>query len=231
MKAICLIAARGGSKGVPKKNSRIFVGKPLITHAIESALKSKIFSKVIVSTDDKTIAEIARKHGAEVPGLRPKKLATSNASMEDVLFHIIKKMEKNGEKFDIILNRDCTAPFIRISDMKKSIKLLKKRKADVVVAVYKTHLNPYFNMMEVGSNGYLDFSKKTKKRVIGRQDSPTVFQLTGFQTINVKQFLKNRKIYMPKILPLEIPPETGIMIDSEYEFKMAECLAKIFLQK
>ena len=127
MKAICLIAARGGSKGVPKKNSRIFVGKPLITHAIESALKSKIFSKVIVSTDDKTIAEIARKHGAEVPGLRPKKLATSNASMEDVLFHIIKKMEKNGEKFDIILNRDCTAPFIRISDMKKSIKFRKQK--------------------------------------------------------------------------------------------------------
>ena len=126
MKTICVIAARGGSKGVSKKNTRIFVGKPLIVHAIESALKSKIFSKVVVSTDDKTIANIACKHGAEIPCMRPKKLATSNASMEEVLLHIIKKMEKKGDNFDIILNRDCTAPFIRISDMEGSVNLLKK---------------------------------------------------------------------------------------------------------
>jgi len=228
MNTICIIAARGDSKGVPRKNIRLFVGKPLIVHAIESALSSKIFSKVVVSTDDKKIASIALKHGAEVPCIRPKKLATSSASMDDVLLHMIKKIEEKGEEVDIILNRDCTAPFIRISDMEGSVNLLKKKKSDTVVAAYKTHLNPYFNMMELNSKKYLDFSKKTTIEITSRQSSPTVFQLTGFQTINVKQFIKFKKIYMPKILPYEIPPETGIMIDSEYEFKMAECLAKSF---
>ena len=224
MKPICLIAARRGSKGVPKKNIRLIGGKPLIAHTIKSSLESKIFSHVIVSTDDNGIAKIAKKYGAEVPFLRPKKLATTNASMDGVIMHAISKLFSLGYDFDVLVNRDCTAPFIRITDIKKGVSLLNKKKNDAVVAVYKTHLNPYFNMMELGSNGFLKFSKKPKKYVNNRQDAPIVYQLTGFQIINVTRFLKYKKIYMPRILPIEIPAKTGLMIDNEFEFQMADCM-------
>ena len=90
MKPICFIAARGGSKGVKDKNIKKLGGKPLIAYTIESAKKSKIFSHVIVSTEDKLIAKIAKQFGAEVPFQRPKILATDNASFDDVLLHGIK---------------------------------------------------------------------------------------------------------------------------------------------
>tara|TARA_B100000029_G_scaffold457104_1_gene485576 strand:+ start:568 stop:1260 length:693 start_codon:yes stop_codon:yes gene_type:complete len=226
MKPICLIAARGGSKGVPKKNIRKIANKPLIAHAIQSSLNSNLFSHVVVSTDDKEIAKISKSYGAEIPSLRPKKLATSNSRMDDVVKNVIDELLELGYNFDILINRDCTAPFIRSIDIKKSINLLKKTKCDTVVAAYKTHLNPYFNMMEFGPKNLLKFSKKKKTQINNRQDAPSVFQLTGFQTINVRKFLKYKKIYMPKILPIEIKPETGLMIDTEFEFQLAECMFK-----
>jgi CMP-N-acetylneuraminic acid synthetase len=226
MKPICLIAARGGSRGVPRKNIRIFAGKPLIAHTILSSLKSDIFSHVIVSTDNKEIAKIAKKYGAEVPFLRPKNISSNKSSMTEVIEHTIKKLKSLGYDFNELVNRDCTAPFIHISDIKKALSLLKKTKCDTVAAGYKTHLNPYFNMMEIDQKGFLEFSKKTNKTIASRQNAPVVYQLTGFQVMNVKQFLKYKKIYMPKTLPIEIRSETGLMIDTEFEFDIARCMSK-----
>lgn len=231
MKPICLIAARKNSKGVLKKNIKKFVGKPLISYAITSALKSKNFQAVIVSTEDKQIAKIAKSYGAEVPFIRPKKLAVDTTPMNDVILHTIKKLYSIGYDFEILVNRDCTAPFVKNSDVKGSIDLLRKKNCDAVVAAYKTHLNPYFNMMEFNSKKVLEFSKKIGVEVNGRQTAPTVFQLTSFQTINVKRFLKNKKIYTSNVLPFEISPENGLMIDTKYEFKIAECLAKTYFKK
>ena len=226
MKPICIIAARGGSKGVPNKNIRLLGKKPLIAHTIESAIKSKLFSSVIVSTENKKITNIAKKYGATVPFYRPKKLATDNASMDDVLLDVIKKLKLLEYEFEVVVNRDCTAPFIQNSDIKESINLLDRKKCDAVVAGYNTHLNPYFNMMEKNASGYLEFSKKSKKRIESRQNAPIVYQLTGLQTFNVKQFLKYKRIYMPKILPFEVQPETGLMIDTEFEFQIANQIIK-----
>ena len=226
MKPICIIAARGGSKGVPNKNIRLLGKKPLIAHTIESAIKSKLFSSVIVSTENKKITNIAKKYGATVPFYRPKKLATNNASMDDVLLDVIKKLKLLEYEFEVVVNRDCTAPFIQNSDIKASINLLDRKKCDAVVAGYNTHLNPYFNMMEKNVSGYLEFSKKSNKIIESRQNAPIVYQLTGLQTFNVKQFLKYKRIYMPKILPLEILPKTGLMIDTEFEFQIANQIIK-----
>ena len=107
-KSICFIAARAGSKGVPGKNIRILNGKPLIAHSIEAALDSKIFSSVIVSTEDKKIARIAKEYGAEIPFIRPKKLSTDAVGGEEVLLHGIKKLFSLGYNFDIVQMRDCT---------------------------------------------------------------------------------------------------------------------------
>jgi len=226
MKPICFIGARGGSKGVPRKNLRDFNGKPLVAHTIEKALDSKIFSHVIVSTEDKEIALTAKKFGADVPFMRPKKLATDTASFEDVLVHGLKKLYSLGYEFDIFVNRDCTVPFIRNEDISGSIKLLQEKNCDGVFSVYKQHHNPYFNMMEANAKGFLVFSKKMKKRPLSRQQSPVVYQLNGLFTMYVKRFLKYEDIFTPKILPYEIPPETGLMIDTEFEFWIAETALK-----
>ena len=231
MKPICLIAARKNSKGVPNKNIKLFLGKPLIAYAITDAKKSKIFQDVIISTDDKKIARIAKTYGANVPFIRPKRIAQDSTSMNSVILHSIKELKKIGYEFNILVNRDCTAPFIKNSDVRGSINLLKKKRCDTVAPAYRTCLNPYFNMMEINSKGFLDFSKKTSRNITSRQKAPTVYQLTSFQTINVKQFLKYRRIYMPKVLPYEISQENGLMIDTPYEFKIAECLAKTYFKK
>ena len=227
MKPICLICARGGSKGVPNKNIRIISKKPLIAHTITSAINSKLFSHVVVSTENKNIAQISKKYGAEVPFIRPKNLALDTTPVGDVFIHAIKKLYSLGYEFEIFVNRDCTVPFIKNTDIKKTIDLLKNKKCDAVYGVYRQHLNPYFNMMEKNNEGYLRLSKKLKKRPKSRQKAPIVFQLNGLFTFDAKKFLNQGDPIMANALPHEISPESGLMIDTEIEFKMAEVLFKL----
>ena len=126
LKTICIIPARGGSKGVPRKNIRKIAGKPLLGYVIENLKKGKNFSNIIVSTEDKEIARIAKKYGAEVPFLRPKKLASDTTPMDEVLLHAVKKLKKLNYDFDAFVWRDATTPFITNNDIKKSINLLKE---------------------------------------------------------------------------------------------------------
>jgi len=224
MKPICFIGARGGSKGVPRKNIRKIAGKPLIGYSIESALESKLFSHVVVSTEDKEIASIAEKFGADVPFLRPKYLATSQIGFAPVLLHGIQKLLSLGYDFETLVLRDCTAPFIKNSDIDGTIKLLEKTKSNAVFGVYRQHLNPYFNMFELNSNGFLKLSKTKGTRPRSRQESPPIYQMTGLDTFNVKKFLKYKKIILPKLLPYEISPESGIMIDTELEFQIVKMI-------
>lgn len=226
LKPVCLIPARGGSKGVPKKNIRLLAGKSLISYAIEAALKSKIFQSVIVSTEDKKIAKIAKKFGADVPFKRPSKLSTDQADTDRVVYHAIRKLYSLGYNFEILVLRDCTVPFIKNSDIQKSINLLKRKNCDVVCGVYRQHHNPYYNLMEINSRGFLELSKKPRKKITGRQQAPIVYQLNGLFAINVNQFLKYKRIFMPKILPYEISLETGLMIDTKFEFQIADQIAK-----
>jgi len=226
MKPICLICARGGSKGILNKNIRIISKKPLIAHTIDSAIKSKLFSHVIVSTEDHKIAQISKKYGAEVPFIRPKNLAIDTAAVGDVFLHAIKKLYSLDYEFEIFVNRDCTVPFIKNKDIRETINLLKKKKCDAVYGVYRQHLNPYFNMMEKNKDGYLRISKKLKERPKSRQKAPVVFQLNGLFTFDAKKFLNYRNPIMPKAIPYEISPESGLMIDTEIEFKLAEVIFK-----
>ena len=224
MKSICFIGARGGSKGVKRKNIRLLDGKPLIAYTIESALDSKCFQNVIVSTDDKEIASIAKKYGADVPFLRPKTLANDHSGMSDVLIHGILKLRSLGYSFDALINRDCTVPFIDIKDLRGAVNLFKKNNCNGVYSVYRQHQNPYFNMMETDSNGYIQLSKKLKHKILRRQDAPIVFQLNGLFVIKPDALLKYGSTIMPKILPYEILPEHGFMIDTELEFKLSEVM-------
>jgi len=127
-------------------------------------------------------------------------------------------------EFDIFVNLDCTVPFIDKKDILGSVSLLKKKKCDAVYGVYKQHLNPYFNMMELNAKGFLSLSKKLAKRPRSRQEAPIVYQLNGLFVYDTKKFLKSSNPIMPKALPFEIPMERGFMIDTETEFRLAELM-------
>ena len=226
MKIICFIGARGGSKGVPGKNIRTLGDKPLIAHTIEKSLDSNLFDHVIVSTEDPEIAKIAKQYGAEVPFMRPKNLAKDTTGFAEVMIHGITKLKKLGYEFDIFVNRDCTVPFIRNSDIKKAINLFKKKNPHAVYGVYQQHFNPYFNMMEKNSSGFLKICKKLKNRPKSRQEAPAVYQLNGLFVFDVNIFLKYKTPILPKSLPVEIPSECGLMIDTEIEFRLAELILK-----
>ena len=228
LKPICFIAARGGSKCVTRKNLKNIEGIPLITHTIQKALKSNIFSHVIVSTEDKKIAKIAKQSGAEVPFLRPKILARDNSTTIDVILHAIKKLEQMNYEFDVIANLDVTVPFLRMKDVKGAVELLNRKKCDAVFAVYKQHLNPYYNIVEKNSNGFLKIVKPLRNKPKSRQSSPIVYQMNGLHVIRKEIILKTKTWYTSKVLPFEIPIETGLMIDTPYEFQIAKHMFKIF---
>ena len=224
MKPICIIPARAGSKSVPNKNIRLIAGKPLIYYTIKSALESKLFSHVIVSTEDKKTASIAKKYGAEVPFMRPRNLATDKTPQEQVLLHAVKKLNSLGIDFEIFVYRDCTVPFIDSSDMNGAIELLKKSDCYSTCASIKAHPNPYFGMWEPSKEGFLKISKTTDKVISRRQDAPIVYIIDGLFVFWTKKFLKTRKCLTSKMLPYEISREHSHMIDFEFDFKVAELL-------
>ena len=160
---VCLIPARGGSKRIPRKNIKLFRGKPMIEWSIKAATTSGCFDKVIISTDDPEIADVAISCGAEVPFMRPKYLAADNMPLEPVLLHTIKKLNSLGIFFDMFVLRDCTVPFIDANDMKGAIKLLKKSDCYSTRATVKAHPNPYFQMWEPDKKGFLKISKNINK--------------------------------------------------------------------
>ena len=159
MNIIAIIPARGGSKGVPKKNIRNFCGKPLIAWAIETALKSPRIDRVIVTTDDPEIAKVAKKYGAEVPFLRPKNLAQSTTQMEPVLKHTIEWLQKNENyKTDAIVLLMPPNPLRSVKQVGEAIELFLKKEPDVVVPLSElsaAHHHPHWIVRPVkNGNSY-----------------------------------------------------------------------------
>ena len=226
MKILCVIPARGGSKGIEKKNIRKINNKPLIAYTIESTLSSKLFDDVIVSTDDKEIAEISESYGAKVPFIRPSELAQDDATSDQAILHAVLEMQKLGSEYDVVVLRDCTVPFIDINDMKNMLDLFRESDCNAVFGAIRAHPNPYFGMMECGDDGFLIPSKTLEKETTRRQDAPIVYDVDGIFILDNKNFLKTKKIFSGKILPYEISKEHGHMIDFEFDFRVAELLLK-----
>src|SRR3989339_1217246 len=151
---LCIIPARGGSKGVPGKNIKPLCGKPLIAYSIAHAKKSRYIDRVIVSTDSLPIAAVARRCGAEVPFIRPARLARDNSGTIEVLVHAVKTLEEEGtQSYDIIVLLHATTPLRNPADIDNCIELLVRTQAGSVFSVTQSHRNPYFNMVELNKSG------------------------------------------------------------------------------
>jgi CMP-N,N'-diacetyllegionaminic acid synthase len=223
------ICCRGGSKGVPGKNIRPLLGKPLIEYTIETGLKSLLIDELIVSTDSEVIASIASSAGVNVPFLRPLELASDTANKWDVFRHLCESWESiNNKTIDYLVDLDVTVPLKTEHDIDDAINMaLSNPDTDVVITGYDPERNPYFNMMEVTSNGTCEIVKKTNKPIVRRQDAPKVYSLTPAAFVIKRSAIFHLNHWSEgrcRVYPMD--RYRAIDIDTEFDFDLVEFIMK-----
>jgi len=228
MHAVGIIPARAGSKRVPGKNTRALAGKPLIGYTIEAALDSGL-DRVIFSTDDEKMAEVARSFGADVPFLRPKELATDEASSLSVLLHALRHLEKSPPELVAFLQP--TSPFRTSKHIDAALELLEKSDVDSVVGVCEVEpdFHPYF-VYNMDRNQKLGEIIKTKK-FLRSQDLPKLYRLNDGLIISRRRYFdtvgENSPCFNPKSMKgLVMDRVSSIGIDDELDFLFAEFVVK-----
>ena len=219
------IFARGGSKGIPNKNIKMFNGKPLIAWSIDHAKKVKKLKRIIVSTDSKKIAKVAEKYGAEVPFIRPKKLATDTSPEWYSWQHLVNYLASNNSQPNAIVSIPTSSPLRSYIDIEDCIKKYKSGKFDAVITATKSKRSPYFNIVKKNKNGFIDLFKKINLHVPNRQKAPVTYDLTTVcYVVSTKFIKKKKKLFSGKIGIVEIPEERSVDIDTLWDFKIASLI-------
>jgi CMP-N,N'-diacetyllegionaminic acid synthase len=209
---LAVIPARGGSKGIPRKNLAKIAGYTLVEHAIHVSLKCPLVYKTILSTDDPEIAKIGKNAGASVPFLRPHRLAGDKVRTVDVIIHLLKHLD---DKPQIVLILQPTAPLRTPKQISQALQILiKHNKADAIASVVPLN-EPHPMKTKVIQGGWLRPFVKKADSSTPRQLLPSAYKLNGaIYAIRVKAFLKEKTILPSKTLPFIMPAETCINIDT-----------------
>ena len=221
MNIVATICARGGSKGVPRKNIRLLCGKPLIVHTIETAQKCPLINRIIVSTDDREIAEIARKASAEVPFMRPEELAQDDTAKLPVIKHAIQFLESQGYSPDIVVDLDPTSPLRTDKDIEACIRMVMAGEADNVFSVTRASKSPYFNMVEI-IDGKVRLVKQLDRPAKRRQDAPEVYDMNASIYVWKRDALMNNETIYLENTRIYLMPKWAIDIDDETDFEFVE---------
>jgi N-acylneuraminate cytidylyltransferase/CMP-N,N'-diacetyllegionaminic acid synthase len=228
-KVLCVIQARSGSKGLKNKNITKLGNQPLIAWPINSALKSKYVDKVVVSTDSLKISKIAKKYGADVPFLRPKKLATDSAGTVDVIKHAIKFLEKKNDFFDYVICLESTSPLSSSKDINNAISILHNNsyKADSIVGVGRcTSQHPEYLFLK-GKNSLLKRYLSKRNIYKRRQDLSDVYFIDGSLYLSkVKSLFLNNSFVTKKTIPLIMPKYKSFEIDDYIDLLIYRTLIK-----
>lgn len=224
MKAIAIIPARGGSKRLPRKNILPLGDKPMLAHPITAAKESGIFDRIIVSTEDQEITEIATSYGAQVIS-RPDVMATDTAHESEAYAHVLKILKQEGYIPDAFCGIYATAAFILPEDLQNSAKLLNSEQSpDVIMGVSEFTIHPY-KALQTNNNGYLEmvYPVECKQR---SQFYPHYVASNGtFYWFKTASFQKNPEYYQEKLVGYEIPNERAIDIDTKSDYDWA-CTVK-----
>jgi CMP-N,N'-diacetyllegionaminic acid synthase len=224
MNFLYLIPARGGSKGIPRKNIKLLGDKPLLHYSIDLARQAAPSdAHICVSTDDAEIARCAEDYGLAVPFIRPPYLATDTASSYDVLLHALSHYDKQGKHFDGLILLQPTSPFrdpeqLRAAQQKFNLEI------DMLVSVHETKANPYYVLFEENEHGYLKPSKKG--HFTRRQDCPKVYEYNGaLYLINTNSLRKHHSLaQFTKTVKHIIPAKYAIDLDTPLDWLYAEFL-------
>lgn len=224
---LAIIPARGGSKGLPKKNIIELCGKPLIAWTIENALVSRYIDQIVVSTENQEIAEISKQYGAQVVE-RPQELARDDSPTIDAIFQVINWFEKRREYFDIIILLEPTSPLRKEKDIDNAIELFSENidKADSLISVGEVHLeNPHITKKI--ENGYLRPLIEIGKNVHQRQQLPKVFFPYGVIYLALTSALTEYKtFYQERTIPYFIERWQNYEIDDIYDFICIESILR-----
>ena len=223
MKTYAFVFARGGSKGLPRKNILNFAGKPLIGHSIDQAFSIEEIDKVFVSTDDKEIAKVAKAFRAEVI-IRPSSLALDSSPELDSWKHATRYLFDKGDNFDRFISLPATAPLRSKDDIRNSLRLLEDP-TDLVVTVTEAQRSPYFNMVKLDNDGFVKVLSESDNFYSRRQDVPVCYDLTTVAYVaQPKYVLSTDRILDGKVKAVNVPKERAVDIDTKLDFMFAEFL-------
>ena len=220
MKKLAIITARGGSKRIPKKNIKEFLGKPIIAYSIEAALQSGVFDDVMVSTDDEEIAKIAVEYGASVPFFRSSETSNDFSTTNDVLLEVLQEYEKRGESFDVACCIYPTAPFVTAEKLLSATEKLLASDADVLIPVVAFSYPPKRGLLIREGKLIFEYPEYLDKR--SQDIEPSYHDAGQFYLFRVPNFKKNRRLMVGNILPLVVSEMEVQDIDQITDWEIAE---------
>lgn len=226
--AVAIIPARGGSKRIPKKNIKDFFGKPLIAYSIEVAIASKLFERVIVTTDDKEISKIAKKYGAEVPFIRPAELSDDFTGTQDVINHTVNYLESQGESYDYVCTIYATAPLLKKEYLIEGCKKLQDSNA--INSFSSTSMPfPIQRTFKLNSHGRCEMF--TPEHYMTRsQDLEEAYQDAGqfyWENRVLSKQSTNKIIFSDISIPIILPRHFVQDIDTLEDWTRAEIMYKV----
>ena len=222
MNIISIIPARGGSKGIPRKNIKLLNGKPLISYSIDASNSCSLIDETYVSTEDAEISEISKGNNAEVIE-RPDELASDDSSSIDVILHVLDYLENRGELPDLFVLLQPTSPLRTSEDIEASINSFLESDCDSLVSVCELDHRSLLNFSL--EDGFLVQNNNESLFNSRRQDIPTHYSLNGAIYITTPEFIrKNKSFYSDKTIPHVMSKEKSIDIDTSFDFKLAEFL-------
>jgi len=225
-KSVAIITARGGSKRIPRKNIKLFLGKPIISYSIAAALESGCFAEVMVSTDDEEIADIARSLCAQVPFMRSAENSNDFVGTTEVLREVVLEYRNKGRSFDTLCCIYPTAPFVTAEKLRKGMSLLKETGADCVLPIVGFSY-PIQRSLKIREDGraVMFWPENYAKR---SQDFPRAYHDCGqFYCMKVTSLLEQMKLFAEHTVPIVVPESDVQDIDNEEDWKMAEVKYRI----
>jgi CMP-N,N'-diacetyllegionaminic acid synthase len=224
-----VIPARGGSKGLPRKNIRMLAGKPLLAYTAEAALAARRLTRVVLTTDDEEIAEVGRQWGIEVPFLRPAELAEDDTPTLPVVQHAVRWLEQRGDSFDSVCLLQPTNPLRRAEHIDACIELLDSSGADAVVTVLPVPAehNPHWVYFR-NPEGILKLSTGESVPVARRQDLPPAFHREGSVYVTRRRVLiEQNSLYGERLVGYPMDPAESVNIDCLADLDRAERLLRV----
>ena len=224
MISYAFIFARGGSKGLPGKNIKPLLGKPLIQYSVEVALQTSSIDKVFVSTDDDNIAKVSRSIGAIVID-RPAELAQDDSPEWQAWQHAINWVKERYGEFETFISLPATSPLRSVKDVESAMLKRSSIGADICIAISPASRSPYFNMVQKSGNNLIELVNKSANSISRRQDAPEVFDITTVVYVaNVEFIMKNNNLFDGSVTSIEVPKYRAVDIDDMYDFNFAESI-------
>lgn len=229
MTAIAIIPARGGSKRIPRKNIKTFHGRPMIAYSIRAALDSGLFARVIVSTDDAEIAEVARAYGAEVPFMRPAALADDHAGTVEVIQHAVGFLREQGEVFTYACCLYATAPFVTPADLARGLELLEECPGKAYAFTVTDFASPVQRALRLRADGGVESLYPEFYETRSQDLEPAFHDAGQFYWGRTEAWEQGAPLHAPHSLPVRLPRHRVQDIDTPEDWQRAELLYEALL--